>query len=549
MFRTRGWTFAEIAILGLPCAVGLVGAFVGLGASSFWIDELFTAQVVGADHDFLAMLSRAIHDVNPPGYYVLLFLWSQIAGFSDISIRWLSAMLAVAAIGIFCFGARRSFSARALLFACGMATGSYFWFYQSQNARSYSASLAIGAGMAAISLAILRNSTGQRKDALRFLLLFALALSGVFVHFYGLYEGLAVFGLLGLLRRERRWLALALLVALAAIAGAYIELVVRRWSPQANAPSWIENNYQWYARQLSSAIHLTVNKFGLVALAICLGAIAIALLSQRARMPAVTPPPTGDRRATEVVARSRSVLELGGPGATLILCVGVPLLVVLQGVIVSALVSPNLTDRNLLITSPFIWGAFASVFDAGVERLIPPLRSAAVVAVSLSLAAMATVVTGRTLPRNEPFRGTSDWITAIPACRGSEIPVLLYHQAAWGKSGDAEIAAEASLYSRYLNGFARPRGVLIDDLMTGQVPADLKAELQRRIDGVGCPVIAWSAHGVYPRQQGPIASQLLAVADRRSALPAAQVRRFRVYGYGLSWKVQEPTGFVFFVSK
>lgn len=152
-----------VGCFGIACAVGLVGAFVGLKVSSFWIDELFTAWIVEIGIGFDEFVARIVTDVHPPVYYVLAFLHAQLFGDDEVGLRSLSALCAVAAVLLFIVATKSYFSLAARLFGGAMATGSFFWFYQAQNARGYSLSFLIGVAMLAISLSILAKRS--RPDA------------------------------------------------------------------------------------------------------------------------------------------------------------------------------------------------------------------------------------------------------------------------------------------------------------------------------------------------------------------------------------------------
>ena len=77
----------------IACAIGLAGAWFALGYHSLWFDELWTAGVVGTDHDVGAMFARNFAETNPPIYYLALFYFSQVAGVSDQALRAFSAFL------------------------------------------------------------------------------------------------------------------------------------------------------------------------------------------------------------------------------------------------------------------------------------------------------------------------------------------------------------------------------------------------------------------------------------------------------------------------
>jgi uncharacterized membrane protein len=151
------WPPLHVILLGIAVAVGLIGAWIGLETSSLWLDELITRWIVIGDGGGDSLAARLATDVHPPLYYPLLYGYTRLLGTSDAALRSFSALAACAAVIVFISGTRRSFSLAGRLFGAGVATGSGFWFYQSQNVRDYGLSLLIAALILSLSLAILRN--------------------------------------------------------------------------------------------------------------------------------------------------------------------------------------------------------------------------------------------------------------------------------------------------------------------------------------------------------------------------------------------------------
>lgn len=80
-------------------AVALAFRLSTLGVQSFWSDEAATAIVL--DHSFGGML-RAIWDgeSTPPLFYVVDWLWSQVAGTGEVALRLPSALLSTATVPV-----------------------------------------------------------------------------------------------------------------------------------------------------------------------------------------------------------------------------------------------------------------------------------------------------------------------------------------------------------------------------------------------------------------------------------------------------------------
>lgn len=482
-----------VAGFGLAVAVGLVFAFVGLGTHSLWFDELFTARLL-EPWPGTTLFERIATDVHPPLYLLTLGAFTGLTGTSDAMLRLPSALAACAAIVVFVTGTRAVFSLPARLFGAALASGSLFWFNQAQNARSYALCLLIVTGMLALALARLDGRRGWRTP-----LLLALMLAGAFTHFYVLYTGLAVLILLGLLERRDRWRLAAAGVALVVAAGLYVKLVIEPHSRVSLADNWYRNDFAWYVAVLKSCLDYTLGTPGVVALLLC--AVAIVF---------------GRRASASRLLADRTLLFLAG----------VPLVVLLGAIASSTLLAPNFWDRNFMVVSPFVWALSALAYDAAVEKASPALRlalTAALAALALSLAGVAVARLPDTGSRvlHEPFRQSAEWIRGQPACRGQVLPVITTDSPTWYGPGYAELIYGGA-YGRYLQGFAPTELVFSRDLAQGVLPASLKQELQRRLAGQGCPVVAWMAHNMTPEAGAWIQDKLRAAVGGTAGIAARE---------------------------
>jgi mannosyltransferase len=138
--RTRWWVWA------VPACVMAVAGAVGLGTPALWTDELQTWGMSVTPWDGLWPIMRWVDAVLAP-YYVLMWLWTQLVGDSDIALRVpsLAAMAGAAgligAIGGRLAGARTGLLA-GLVFAVLPAASRF-----GQEARPY-ALTAFGAALA-----------------------------------------------------------------------------------------------------------------------------------------------------------------------------------------------------------------------------------------------------------------------------------------------------------------------------------------------------------------------------------------------------------------
>lgn len=465
---------------GLCAAVGLAGTFSGLGVSSLWVDELFTAWVVGADRDPSAFLERALTDVHPPLYYASLFVYSLGFGTSDAALRAFSAVAAILAIVVFVVFGRGSFSLNARLFAAAMASGSSYWFIQSQNARSNALGLLVGAAILTLSLSLLRQREGPVKRPGAVTALLFLVLFGAFVHFYVGYVGLAVLLSLAALRPDYRALAATSAALLVAALAVYVRLVVEPFGQWLTGTTWMESDVHWYAAQLGSALRSSADILGLGALAVCLVllASALALASNSAKI--------GEYWRTW---RRHPLQALKETDRVALFLLAVPALVFGGGVVSSILLSPNFLDRSFLLVSPFLWGLAAKLYDAAFDRGLGQFKPIANGALILILVAMSSVVQARAFPRNQLFRESAAWVGGFPECSGQVIPIL------FDRTADALVITKPGFHewfipaarARYLRGV---NGMLVP--LDQEAPEEVRQAWRERLQGGTCPVLGLS---------------------------------------------------------
>ena len=63
-----------------------------LEGKSLWADELFTAELPSLP--LAGVIQHTVNDVHPPLYFLLVRLWSALAGHSDFALRWFSVAAA-----------------------------------------------------------------------------------------------------------------------------------------------------------------------------------------------------------------------------------------------------------------------------------------------------------------------------------------------------------------------------------------------------------------------------------------------------------------------
>ncbi len=105
---------------------------------SFWLDEAITAMTI-QKYSLISLVTEfAQLDLHPPGHYLLLWIWSQLFGVSEISLRTPSVLFGVASIYLLYRLGRLLFSKKVGQCAALFLAVNPLAIYYSQEARMYS---------------------------------------------------------------------------------------------------------------------------------------------------------------------------------------------------------------------------------------------------------------------------------------------------------------------------------------------------------------------------------------------------------------------------
>ncbi|MBD8900316.1 hypothetical protein [Rhodanobacter sp. DHG33] len=480
MNAPRGATHPQrwpVFVFGAIAVLAMLGAFVGLGRSSLWIDELFTLHLVHHDLGLKEVWRRALTDTQPPLYDVLLYAWTRLSGYAPWAMRLPSAVSAVAAIVVFGYGARklRLASPAAIAFACAVAALSGFWFQQSQNIRSYALSMLLAAVLQHTVWrvqAAIRDGLPVLSCQRRLYPLLAVGLLASFNHSYLLLAtGFAMALLLLQLPawRPRIVLMLGGLLILLLNVAYYRQLM--HDTHQDLHHLWFRNDMGFFAAQTHQAIDALATRWVEVGLVVLL----CSLLWRRLQgEPAEAEPLRGARQAT-------------------LLSTCVLLGVAVFGIAVSLLVAPSYSDRNLLTCAPFAWWLLARLYDVagprpGARRIWP-----AVVFLAIALASHLPVLRGRLVERNEAWQESAHYVASLSACRQQPLLVILPFK--FGPPEDSfRRLAERDFYGHFLT--TSPLTAMTPAELGSPSPA-LSVQWQARaqqFDQGGCGVLAWGVH-------------------------------------------------------
>lgn len=466
----------QAVVFGLIAFIACLGAFVGLSNSGLWIDELFSVYLINHHGGLGEVFRRQLTDAHPPIYSFILYGWTHLAGFSESALRLPSAVFAVLAVVVFAIGTRRALSTTAIAFACAVGTMSDFWFYQSQNARSYALSMALAAGMLSAALAFRRRVRSHTDfPTAHWIGLSVLALVASFTHAYLLLaQGMI---LLVLILTSPSWRTRAALVATGLVVLAfnvmYYKMLVHS-SEQDLQNLWFSNDTGFFYQQTHQAITFLIA--GQVAIV-----VALLLLFACRRLIVGEPFFVFDNQDTRWATALACTVLVG-----IIAC----------GIGVSLVVAPSFSDRNLLTCSPFAWFLMGRLYDAVGPR--GDTRKSSVVAIftMLMVGSYLLLLPGRELSRNEGWRATSHYVQQLQGCAGQPLPAMLPYR--FGHESEYfRTLAQREFFDYYM-----PEGTKAVAYMPGELAArhpvsglpELLASRAANADVGGCPLLAWAIH-------------------------------------------------------
>jgi 4-amino-4-deoxy-L-arabinose transferase-like glycosyltransferase len=527
--RPRRVAPAQIVRLIIEIVLGLVvlalcaAAFVGLDASSYWIDELWTLFVVDHALGVGEVVRRALTDTHPPVYYVIIHGWVRLFGDSEAVTRSFSALCAVGASVLFVTANGDAFSRPARLFGAAAGASSMYWFEQSQNMRSYALSMLILTALLSCAAAARRRSLAGGSVSWSLCAgIAALGLVGAFVHYYlFLAIGLLYLALLVGVKdlRLRATVLVCGCVILAAVL-AYMHLADRHL---IFTKLWFNNSQATLIHAFRNAMRFALGRWAKRALFVLIVGIVAGFWLKRRGQAAGRP--------------GAAPLGRWIAGTSVFVAVGL----VVLGLAISLLIKPSLSDRNLMMASPCLWFVAAWVYDEAVGAL-PSRTGLAFAGLATVLMAMEVVgLQGRLLNRNQDWRGSAQYVSQ-GACRGRDIVVIL----PWRFGPDTPFfrrLAEQTFFGWYHRGGGRLLVASEGELAASRDPQLVNLLAARASGADPCPVLAWGVHDMFDETADALARVL---AQRPEVHGPVFVRHFRSYGrHRDRWVPDGPGAYVF----
>jgi hypothetical protein len=509
------------ALLALVVLALLAAAFVGFDASGYWVDELWTLFVVDHSGGAGEVLRRAMTDAHPPLFYLVIHAWIRAFGDGEGAARLFSALCGVAACGVLLSFKDDVLSRPARLFGAAAGASSFIWFKQSQNLRSYTLAMLILTALLGCAVAARRQNRAGEPVSWRVCAAIAgLGLIGAFVHYYlFLVVGLLYLALLaGVPDRRLRATVIASGAAILAAILAYMHLA---HSHLLFTQTWFSNDPQALATAFGAAWEQVFGDWTKRALLVLLAGVLYGLW----------------RRRRDAAPQGAAPLGSWIAGVALFVTVGLAA----AGLAVSFLMEPSFSARNLLVAAPCAWLLAAWLFDqalgsapraglvfAGLAALLMPLELVA--------------LKGRLLNRVEDWRGSAQYVSALPACRGRDIPVVL-PPLFLPDSPFARRLAERNFFGRYYRGGGRLIARTTNELATSRDPA-LVGLLSARASGADpCPVLAWGVHDIHDAEAAELAREIGRRPEVNAQVSVHRIASYRASGEG--WRLGWPAAYVF----
>lgn len=386
--------------------LGLLGAalvlqFVGLSQQSLWLDELFSVWASDAE-TMQQVIERLRPDVHPPLYQLVLWAWMQVWGDSEFTVRALSALMGVAAVGVFFFGSRRLYGRDVAWLGTVLFATCYTLVLYGRTARAYEMLVLLSTvftfawlGLVARLLApAAKHARGGWEQAVLFLCSAVLACA---THFYGaLLAGTGGLYLLLLSTRPEARGLRASTWALVMLTGLLCLIVVAGWLSQSvglrgkAGHFWIQRPNFIFAVKLGRIFAGTLGS-GLVIYALLGWALWKVLPQLR---------PGAIHAAGFETGALRACFFLGMTSLAI--------------AVISSYAVPTVTARNMIILLPAFWLFFVFVIGNALEPRVAARCLVAIAALSL-VASVSRLALSAWVPRlaeNEQPRGAVEFVDA-----------------------------------------------------------------------------------------------------------------------------------------
>lgn len=486
--------------------VGAVAAFYGIMVNSFWMDELFTAHFADpALQTPSDLFRRAAQDVNPPGYYFLIWSSFQLIDVEFVlGTRTLSAIFGVVALLCVILVPPRHISWTARFGGAAFATGSIPWILSAQNARSYALLFVLILCILGIFWRLVQEVRSNKIAPIKVVAMLVVSMTAVFVHYYTITLIGALFTLLLIFCRTPKTFLTISLAGLSILVGT-IFLVL--WhQPQMVVPL----DQTWFRADaiflVSSTIIGVKQMFGSQPQMFAAALFFILFVRFRKALPIEAKSPTEQQN-----------------GRFLLLFLSAMIIATAYGMLITFLHKPMLGPRFFWVLTPTLWLIVVLLLDdilRGLPAVEDQKRKVIYVSVLSVCFAMQISVSLRGLDINEPWRQTAEVVASEEGCSETVLPVVWFDEE-YSTDGSADI-----LYGFYMSTNASiewqaiPKGKLISHLQSEEFGEIVKATAEQRR---ACPVLLWDV------ELGQQTSDDDVLAAVRTHLPMEDWSKLSVY--------------------
>lgn len=176
---------------------------IRLDLQPLWWDEGWSLYFATADVP--AMVARTAIDIHPPFYYLVLHIWTLIAGSSATSVRLFSVLVGTLSVPMIFLAGRRLFGARAAIMAALTMAVAPFHVYYSQEARMYALVTFLVLCSIYLFVSLLEREGAASSSGLHWLLYVAVTSVAMYTQYYAVFVPLSqTLFILARFRRYRR---------------------------------------------------------------------------------------------------------------------------------------------------------------------------------------------------------------------------------------------------------------------------------------------------------------------------------------------------------
>ena len=140
--RPIAWRHWPEGLCWLGVVVGFGLRLVQLGTQSLWYDETVSAYL--ASQSLPQLIRHTAGDIHPPGYYILLRLWSGLAGDSEYALAFFSVAFGTLIVALSCRLAGKWLGRASQPWTALVAATSAFQVWYSQEVRMYTLAAVLG---------------------------------------------------------------------------------------------------------------------------------------------------------------------------------------------------------------------------------------------------------------------------------------------------------------------------------------------------------------------------------------------------------------------